>query len=448
VRTWQTASALLAAALSAGVLGSAHPADAAFPGVNGRIVFSGTADGRAGLFTVAADGSDLRRLTEGSDGQPAWSHDGSRIAFSRRVPSGQRYPEFERELFVMNADGSGITRVTNRIGGNYDPSWAPDGRRLVFTFGSTGLDVTDVGGGPIVDLVCYSPGSAYRPAWSPDGRWVVASYAANGLAGLYLIDPVGRGGTWLTSQPADSAPAWRPDGQRLAFTRGGGISQIDVDGGNLTKLTTPPQGMWDDSPAWSPDGRKLVFTRFEPGASLHILDIATGVVTRVPGTAGASSPDWQAQDTGHTPAASAPPLPPCAVPPPPPAPRLQSTRAVDVLAPNRLLVAKIGVSRTVLRTRKPFDVSLRIDDAKGSPVSGALVKLEAAPGWWGRVVAPRTAVPTDSAGLVTITLRPTRQLALRPGRRLVLVARARTPDGTFVGGTSARRLLSVRVSSP
>ena len=77
---------------------------------------------------MAADGSDLRRLTDGeTDSAPAWSHDGSLIAFSRQVGSGQRYPEFERELFVMNPDGSGINRVTNRIGGNLDPSWAPRG---------------------------------------------------------------------------------------------------------------------------------------------------------------------------------------------------------------------------------------------------------------------------------------------------------------------------------
>ncbi len=114
----------LAVALSA--VPAAH---AAFPGSNGRILFtSNLAGGLSELFTVKPDGSKLVSASPGTrsgDGEGAYSPSGSKIAFIRGVRRGA-------EIWTMNANGTGKRRVTNNTFADASPAWSPDGRRLVF----------------------------------------------------------------------------------------------------------------------------------------------------------------------------------------------------------------------------------------------------------------------------------------------------------------------------
>ena len=74
-----------------------------------------------------ADGSGVARLTdsEATDADPAWSPDGRRIAFASDRDGGSN-------IYVMNADGSGVARLTDSSAGDYGPAWSPDGRRIAF----------------------------------------------------------------------------------------------------------------------------------------------------------------------------------------------------------------------------------------------------------------------------------------------------------------------------
>ena len=100
---------------------------AAFPGTNGPIAFVSSRDGNAEIYIMNADGSGVTRLTTNSanDEFPAWSPDGSKIVFT----SGRSGND---EIYVMNADGSSVTRLTNNSAADRYAAWSPDGRRIIF----------------------------------------------------------------------------------------------------------------------------------------------------------------------------------------------------------------------------------------------------------------------------------------------------------------------------
>jgi dipeptidyl aminopeptidase/acylaminoacyl peptidase len=251
------------------------PAPAAFPGANGRVIFNG---GEA-LDTVDEFGADLRELVPGQDGLPipseaVWSADGQRIAF---VVDFVFDNTRNQEIFVMNADGSGVTNLTNAPGNDWQPAWSPDGTRIAFTSargGSHALWTMNADGS---DQVRLRPGGE-EPAWSPDGSKIAFTYSSD----LYVISPDGTGETRLIDSPSrDADPAWSPDSQRIVFARivdfptgcerycyafHYDLFTVGPEGANLTRLTTGStgdnNGVNSANPAWSPDGTKIVFVRY------------------------------------------------------------------------------------------------------------------------------------------------------------------------------------------
>ncbi|MFE5867582.1 hypothetical protein ACFQ6V_02885 [Streptomyces roseifaciens] len=129
------------------------------------------------LWKVRRDGSGRTRLLDGpatgtDNRQPNWSPKGDRLVFQRRDRGGHAWA-----LYVMNADGSGLRRLTDGAGEHTDPSWSPDGRQVVFSSTAGGLEVPQIfvipvdGGRPV--RVTRNDGSYDgAPSWSPDGRWI------------------------------------------------------------------------------------------------------------------------------------------------------------------------------------------------------------------------------------------------------------------------------------
>ena len=115
---------LAALALGAGLL----PGGSADAGVTERIAFWSNRDGNVDVYVINTDGSGETRLTNNAaiDTQPDWSPDGTKIAFTSNRDGNS-------EVYVMNADGSGQTRLTNNLGFAGTPAWSPDGSRIAFT---------------------------------------------------------------------------------------------------------------------------------------------------------------------------------------------------------------------------------------------------------------------------------------------------------------------------
>ena len=236
-----------------------------------RIAFASGPYGDRKIYVMNADGSGVTQLTHssGRDRDPAWSPDGRRIAFANNYIS------------VTDADGSDVTQFTqlthNSIG-SQDPAWSPDGRRIAFTSRPPGsgplsrprdfeIYVMDADGSGVTQLTHNSDGDS-GPAWSPDGRLIAFACGRDGDPEICVMDADGSGVTQLThNSNVDYDPAWSPDGRRIAFTswRDGDpeIYVMDADGSGVTQLTHNSAKDYD--PAWSPDGRRIAFTSERDG---------------------------------------------------------------------------------------------------------------------------------------------------------------------------------------
>lgn len=229
---------------------------------NGKLSFSGGGE----IYLVSLDGSGLRQVIDvgGHDALDVqWSPDGSKLAF--RV-----WTKGDYELFVANADGSGVTNVTGAMGVS-ELAWSPDGSLLAFTAFQEGNDIdvfvvnTD---GTGLRAVVESPLTEHRPQWSPDGtqiafeRWPLRDRDP-GTSDIYTVGLDGSEAVPLVTSPGwDTVAAWSPDGTRLAFSseRNGDeeIYIVNADGSGERRLTELP-GMDATRAAWSPDGTQISF---------------------------------------------------------------------------------------------------------------------------------------------------------------------------------------------
>lgn len=224
--------------------------------------------------------------------------------------AGGASPTARRQLAVAGADGNiyvlnidGTSR--HSLGAGLDPAWSPDGSQIAFWRGTgdtSGCDNDPLQQTPKVCVgnvwLMRADGSdahqlianAMKPSWSPDGRRIVYSTAQadpNGLHSLVVANADGTGARQLTSGFADVGAKWSPDGRRITFGRccisQGGSSAIELyeiapDGSNL-KYVWGSAGIGSWAPAWSPDGSRVAFTGYNYGAnkvSIWVLDYAAG----------------------------------------------------------------------------------------------------------------------------------------------------------------------------
>jgi TolB protein len=276
--------ALAGALLIAALVAAAQPAHATFPGANGRIAFgSDRYGGTHNIFTMNADGSDIRQLTfltaeQGAALEQNWSPDGRRLVYSNRTA------DFSvRQLFVMNADGSDQHLLLNDPAyADLYPRFSPDGSRVIFsrcrpvfpveacaiytvkTDGHALTPITQLADNLRNDVLDRIPG------YSPDGRTIAFwSFNRGGvLSAIYLMNPHGSNVRQITPAALEAFEwDWAPDGAKIVFDshccnpQPPEIWTVNPDGSALTQLTFPAPGA-DEEPSYSPQGDKIAFTRY------------------------------------------------------------------------------------------------------------------------------------------------------------------------------------------
>jgi len=281
----------LVVALSASCGGSSKPEGPP------DLLFVSPRDGDYAIFGADAQGDHVRRLSEAKGDpsspaglffqvEPAWSPDGSQIAFASTRDGGSH-------IFVMRADGSGTRRITNESAEDNRPSWSADGATILFAREGA-LFVVPAGGGE-ARRVGRGLGNAAGPAWSPDGKRIAYDYRNPGFSirEVYLMNADGTGIHRLTSlRHVSGLPAWSPDGQRIAFQSNASgshyeIYSIGIDGKGLRQETHSE--IDTITPAWSLEG-EVTFSR---DGSLWTID-AGGDETELTSSDGNdSSPAWR-----------------------------------------------------------------------------------------------------------------------------------------------------------
>jgi TolB protein len=220
----------------------------AFSSDGSRIAFADDANGSSGIAVANADGSGVNRLTDGvNDSWPSWSPDGTKIAFSgtgfdpgiRRCAVGVDI-DCPTDIYVMDADGSDLTRLTTDTAPEYHPVWSPDGTRIAFvTYRADGgavISVMNADGTGERPISSGTNGSDSSPSWSPDGSLIVFESIRNENWGIYVVAPDGTGERVIKQANTVDSPVWSPDGSLIAFIA------IDPGSGDASLFTMRPDG--------------------------------------------------------------------------------------------------------------------------------------------------------------------------------------------------------------
>ncbi len=224
-----------------------------------KISFHSHRDGNREVYVMDADGSNQTRLTDNpsSDAGATWSPDGQKIAFVS-----DRDGNFE--IYTMDTDGSNQMRITENPASDRFPSWSPDAKRLVFHStrdGNRNIFSMDADGSDLIRLT-DDPAHDTSPSWSPDGKRIAFISHRDKNAEIYVMNADGSNQTRLTKNSAsDFMPSWSPDGDKIIFVSNRDenvdIYIMNPDGSDQTRLTEEPSE--DIYPSWSPDGRKIAF---------------------------------------------------------------------------------------------------------------------------------------------------------------------------------------------
>lgn len=274
-----------------------------------KIAYTGwTARYISAFYVASVDGSDRVMVLDHGAGAPAWSPDGTKIAFHQG--SGKWVDgDPVSHIFVVNADGSGMTQLTDGDFRDRSPSWSPDGKRIAFAredlhnqhhyqnYDDAFIALMDPDGRNITELT-RGDYADHSPAWSPDGRWI--AYDRN--QDLWIMDPEGQNQRRIAAQYSPNGHSWSPDSKSLAYTtfefvkddtysdgmrndRTLTVARLD---GEMTEVVRYVSHTVSNTfrgtftiirrPQWAPDGRSIIYER-----NTHMGDAARTYAAPAPG---------------------------------------------------------------------------------------------------------------------------------------------------------------------
>ena len=256
-------------------------------------------EGNASEIWVGSETGVRTLLTNNTvaDSNPAWSPDGTRLAFASTRNGNS-------EIYVMNADGSNVLRLTNNAVADYQPTWSFDGSRIAFVSqrdGNPEIYVMAADGSNPVRLT-NDAGSDTEPAWSPTGdRILFVSTRAPAAGAIYVMNADGTGVARLTAQALpERSPTWSASSGQIAYARFGTFGAytlqiMNADGSNPQEqfITTSPSTRL----SWAPNAR-VALTQPSGcdglGCSSYAVSVrrSDGTVVQLPWTA-SSEPAWR-----------------------------------------------------------------------------------------------------------------------------------------------------------
>jgi Tol biopolymer transport system component len=227
-----------------------------------KLVFASDRDGNREVYIFdladVVDGTTKTQpfnLTQhkAPDWQPAWSPDGQRVAFSS-------YRDGNWEIYVVNVDGTGLTRLTDQPESDFSPTWSPDGKHVLFASrrrGDADLFTADIETGTPNQLT-KGELDEYDPAWSPNGEWIAFVTQIGEQSDIFCMRADGADPVNLTNSlyANDFQPAWTPDSEWLVFvsyTTANGdhdIYRMRRDGSEVTPVTDDTAD--NLAPSWRP----------------------------------------------------------------------------------------------------------------------------------------------------------------------------------------------------
>jgi Tol biopolymer transport system component len=216
------------------------------------------------IYVMNSDGSNVSQLTfpnpardstghvkdTTSNYHPAWSPDGTKIAFGSSRDTNP-------QIYVMDPNGSNVVRLTHNSAADGQPAWSPDGTKIAFATdrdGNNEIYVMNANGSVQVNL-SNNAGSDLAPAWSTDGTKIAFQSDRQTNYAVWVMNADGSNPVRLTNPTTDpstaaGAPSWSHDGTRIAYEQGGDLWVMNVDGSRQIRITS---GFWSDGlPRWRP----------------------------------------------------------------------------------------------------------------------------------------------------------------------------------------------------